>query len=135
MSTTTGGGTVMGDKDSRRFGFGDRRHVERGENASTDARGPPSEFRSGTGAHGGHGYGGLGRNVDTSEVEQFLGRIHRALHRDPRIPEEGIHVAVEAGRVTLTGSVRSDGAKRAATEAVQALPGVREVINDIQIIA
>lgn len=123
----------MGNKDSRGFGFGDRRQADRDEKAGTDARGVPSEFRTGTGAYGGHGYGGLGHNVDALNGEDFLRHIQDALRRDPRVPEDRIHVIVDAGRVTLSGYVGSESARAAAAESVGVLPGVRDVINDIRV--
>lgn len=117
----------MGDKDSTSFRFGDRRHADRGETKGT-ARPVPSQVRPGN-----RDCGGIEHDVDAPDEEQFAERVRAALRRDPRIPEEGIHVAVEAGRVTLTGSVTSASAKRAAAEVVEALPGVRGVIDQMQV--
>lgn len=127
----------MGDEAGKRFAFGDRRHTARDADAGTDARGLPGDFSygGGTGAYGGHGYGGFGHNLAAEDGEPIRRRIYSALRRDPRVPEAGIDVAVDERRVTLTGVVPSESAKRAVAELVRSIPGVSDVIDRIQVMA
>ena len=56
-----------------------------------------------------------------------------ALAWDVHVPDEALHVEVEAGVVTLTGEVPWDYQRRRAVAAVGRLAGVRRVVNLISV--
>lgn len=59
--------------------------------------------------------------------------VIRELAWDTRIEETDVGVEVDAGIVTLTGTVSSWAKKIAAQEAAHRVAGVRDVANDIQV--
>jgi len=67
------------------------------------------------------------RVQDAAIAEQIV----KALHRDPDVRVEDVHVKVEEGSVTLSGIVRSPSARRAAQRAAEDAHGVTGVRNDI----
>jgi osmotically-inducible protein OsmY len=68
-------------------------------------------------------------NDQRSDPEIFAD-ARRALDRSPRVPG-GVHVHVENGIVTLTGTVRWPFEKAEAARAVRQVAGVRDVVNHI----
>jgi len=60
--------------------------------------------------------------------------VVRELKWDTRIIDAHIHVAVDAGIVTLTGSVNSYGERFLAQELAHGTPGVLDVANDIRVV-
>lgn len=108
----------------------------------------------GRGAMGrrGMGMGGMcpmcGRMMDTEEEqegphrgkgpgqrtdEQIKSAVEEALTEDSWLDASGIQVNVQNGIATLTGTVDSREAKRGAEDLVDALPGVRDVQNNLRI--
>jgi osmotically-inducible protein OsmY len=57
--------------------------------------------------------------------------VVNALRRHSAVPTDAIQASVTEGRVTLTGAVTRAFQKAAAEQAVQWLPGVKSVTNDI----
>ena len=70
--------------------------------------------------------------VEHSDAEIFTVARH-ALDQLPGELED-VHLHVEHGYVTLTGTVRWAGASEAAERAVRLIPGVRGVINSLAIV-
>jgi len=64
-----------------------------------------------------------------SDADVFAA-ARRALDENPAIPT-AVRIHVNAGVVTLTGSVRVPGERLAAEETVRRVEGVRRVVNDI----
>ena len=60
-------------------------------------------------------------------------KVMAELRCDPRVQDTPIVVHVDAGVVTLTGTVYGHGTRRAAQEAAHRVPGVRDVANDIAV--
>jgi osmotically-inducible protein OsmY len=54
-----------------------------------------------------------------------------ALRRRADLPLDGIQATIDAGRVVLTGAVTWESQRAAAELAVQQLPGVRRITNEI----
>jgi osmotically-inducible protein OsmY len=71
----------------------------------------------------------------TPEVraEDVTARITQALLRDAELDASGIRVAVAGGTVTLEGTVRYLGERKCAERAAWAAPGVREVIDRLEV--
>jgi osmotically-inducible protein OsmY len=65
-----------------------------------------------------------------AEIQQA---VMAELRRDPRIEETDVGVEVDAGVVTLTGTVCSSAKRQAAQEAAHRAVGVLDVANDIRI--
>lgn len=65
-----------------------------------------------------------------SEIQQA---VLRELKWDTRVEETDVGVGVEAGVVTLTGTVSSWAKRLAAQEAAHRVDGVLDVANDIQV--
>ena len=65
-----------------------------------------------------------------SEIKQA---VLRELEWDTRVDETNVWVEVEAGVVTLTGTVTSWAKRIAAQEAAHRVFGVLSVANDIQV--
>jgi osmotically-inducible protein OsmY len=57
-----------------------------------------------------------------------------ALRWNVNVPNDSVLVAVEAGQITLTGSVEWHHQREAAAEAVASLEGVTGVVNDIRLV-
>lgn len=79
---------------------------------------------------------------ESNQAQQSDGKIRddlrQRLTEDTRIGEienaSGITVDVQNGVVTLTGSVESEMAKRAAWDDSWNVPGVKDVFNNLRII-
>jgi len=69
-------------------------------------------------------------NKTDSEVQQA---VLRELKWDTRVKETDVGVEVDAGVVTLTGTVSSWGKRLAAQEAAHRVDGVLDVANDVQV--
>lgn len=65
-----------------------------------------------------------------AEIQQA---VLRELKWDPRVEETDVGIEVDAGIVTLTGTVGSYAKRIAAQEAAHAVFGVQDVANDIQV--
>jgi osmotically-inducible protein OsmY len=65
-----------------------------------------------------------------SEIQQA---VLRELKWDTRVEETDVGVEVDAGVVTLTGTVSSWGKRMAAQEAAHRVAGVLDVANDVQV--
>jgi osmotically-inducible protein OsmY len=65
--------------------------------------------------------------------ENIKARIGDALRRTASLDAQHLRVEVEAGKVTLTGAVRSWPERKDAENAAWAAPGVFEVINNVTI--
>jgi osmotically-inducible protein OsmY len=67
---------------------------------------------------------------DNVIVEEIRG----ALERDSRLPHPAeVAVSEQAGTVTLRGSVASFGQRRAAVQIAEAVPGVRDVEDELKV--
>lgn len=60
-------------------------------------------------------------------------RISQAYRRNAEIDSAGIKIAVDGGKVTLSGTVRAWSERRAAENAVWAIPSVTEVIDNLKV--
>ena len=65
--------------------------------------------------------------------DEMRGILVDQLREDPFTKREAIHVTVSGAVVTLTGSVTSSTARRAADDDAWATPGVRDVENHLQV--
>jgi hypothetical protein len=59
--------------------------------------------------------------------------VNEFLTADPRIDASDMEVRVQRGDVTLSGSVYDGRTRRLAKEVIEALPGVREVWNELRV--
>jgi osmotically-inducible protein OsmY len=66
---------------------------------------------------------------------RILAEVNEALARDPWLNASGIHVTVQNGEVTLTGTVETPAEKRRAGQIAWNVLGVRDVHNRLQIAA
>lgn len=67
-------------------------------------------------------------------LDMLLGvKVSAALVNDPRIDAFGITATVRKGRVTLEGRVDTDEQRLAAEETALAVPGVLDVVNNIEV--
>ncbi|MFL5797134.1 MAG: BON domain-containing protein [Actinomycetota bacterium] len=64
---------------------------------------------------------------------EIRGILVDQLREDPFTRRESIHVTVSEGVVTLTGSVTSSTARRAADDDAWSTPGVRDVENHLRV--
>lgn len=119
-----GRGAAMNDRDPYKHGEEPLYRGERGQSGS-QAGGfePPTR-----GGHGGKGP--VGDRGDDTRVHD---EVCRALTRDDDIDASAIEVAVEAGEVTLTGTVADRRSKRLAEECVEFVAGVRDVHNHLRV--
>jgi len=60
-------------------------------------------------------------------------RVQRELELEPSLDMRGVHVAVEAGVVTLFGSVPSYAEKVAAERAAHAVRAAETVVNELEV--
>ncbi len=59
--------------------------------------------------------------------------VERALRNDPTLMSDHLDVSIKNGVVTLTGLVFDDWDMRIARRAAKRIPGVKRVINDMEI--
>jgi osmotically-inducible protein OsmY len=64
---------------------------------------------------------------------EIRGILVDQLREDPFTRRESIHVTVAEGVVTMTGSVTSSMARRAADDDAWSTPGVRDVENHLRV--
>jgi osmotically-inducible protein OsmY len=64
---------------------------------------------------------------------RIQGDVLHELRWDTRVEETDVGVEVDYGIVTLTGTVRTYGARLAAQEAAHRVRGVLDVVNDIEV--
>jgi hypothetical protein len=76
--------------------------------------------------HAGH----LGLQPDDATIRDD---VRRALSGDPDLDATGIEVTVDAGAVTLTGTVPDRGQRSAAEDCIAERPGVIAVHNQLQV--
>lgn len=69
------------------------------------------------------------RTTHRSDAEIFAD-ARKALDQRPTVPQ-GVHVHVDRGTVTLTGSVRQPFERADAEEAVRQVEGIRSLVNDV----
>jgi osmotically-inducible protein OsmY len=69
------------------------------------------------------------RPARRTDAEIFVEARH-ALDSRPTVPE-GVHVHVDQGTVTLTGSVQRPSERADAEQAVRPIEGVQRIVNDI----
>lgn len=109
------GGGVL---DHRRPGFSTQR---------VDDRKSPKEWKT-EGPYTGCGPSGYHRSD-----ERLLDEANERLTLNGWLDASQIHVAVQNGEVTLTGTVKSRRDKRLAADTVEDIPGVRNVINHLRV--
>jgi len=93
--------------------------------------GQSSGYRE-TGRYGGSFAGRGPRNYQRSD-ERIREEGHERLTADPRVDASDIDVEVKNGEVFLRGRVDERRDKRAAEEAVEDIPGVKDVKNEIRV--
>ncbi len=131
-----GGAQQRGNADTRfRSSFQQQEWGSQRESQGGFSRG--REFGSGTdgrsdgrqhGMHAGRGPKGWRRSD-----ERITEDLCEALTRDPHIDASDIEVRVEQGDVTLTGTIDSREAKRAAEELAERCSGVLDVTNQLRV--
>ncbi|MGZ3539678.1 MAG: BON domain-containing protein [Vulcanimicrobiaceae bacterium] len=70
----------------------------------------------------------------TVAPQNVRGEIQRMFHRDVQLDANNIHIAIDDGKVTLTGSVHSWFERSEASRAAWSVRGVRAVDNRISIL-
>jgi osmotically-inducible protein OsmY len=72
--------------------------------------------------------------ADAASAEQITDDIDHVVGHSWFFDPQTIHVSVEGGAVTLSGTVRSQRERRMAAAAAWAHEGVVEVENDLQVV-
>jgi osmotically-inducible protein OsmY len=90
--------------------------------------GPRGRMRGALGPHAGKGPVGFQRSDD--RIREL---VCEALTDDGEVDASHIEVTVKAGEVTLTGAIEDRGMKRRAEDSVEAVPGVKDVHNQLRI--
>jgi osmotically-inducible protein OsmY len=72
--------------------------------------------------------------ADATDVEEISDDIEHVLGHSWFFDPENITVAVRGGKVTLTGTVRSERERRMAAAAAWAHEGVTDVENDLTVV-
>jgi osmotically-inducible protein OsmY len=65
--------------------------------------------------------------------ESILERVNEALEQHPEIDASEIEVTCSSGEIVLRGTVAERRAKRLAEDAIENLPGVKDVRNEIRV--
>jgi BON domain len=65
--------------------------------------------------------------------ERLRAEVESALHNAPTLMSDHLEVSIKNGVVTLTGMVFDDWDLRMARRAAKRIPGVKRVINDMEI--
>jgi hypothetical protein len=65
--------------------------------------------------------------------ERLRAEVESALHNEPMLMSNHLEVSIKNGVVTLTGMVFDDWDLRMARRAARRIPGVKRVINDMEI--
>ena len=79
------------------------------------------------------GYRGVGPRGYRRPAERIYEDVNERLMADSYIDATEIEVAVAEGIVTLSGTVENRAEKRLAEDCVDAVPGVRDVTNNLRI--
>lgn len=108
----------------RHYTFGPLEYHGRKQYRSREPRSEPS-FSSGFRGKGPKGY--------VRSDERIKDDVSNALYRSTVVDATEIEVFVEQGTVTLKGLVNSRDQKRMAEDAVEHLPGVKDVFNEIRV--
>lgn len=100
----------------------------------------------GTGSTYGSSYYSSGRNDERSEGhygkgpkgwrrsdEKIREEVCEGLYRDRNVDASSVEVSVKDGCVTLSGSVDSRSAKRAAEDCIEKISGVEDVQNELRV--
>ena len=66
-------------------------------------------------------------------TDYVVGHVGDALARDPRVNEQGLHVAVAAGRVFVTGTVSTQQRRNAIADVVGELLPEHELRNEVAV--
>ncbi len=90
--------------------------------------GTGSSYGSSYGIHSGKGPKGYRRSDDRIKEE-----VSDALERHPQIDASELEVDVKDGIVTLKGHVEERRIKRMAEDAIENLPGVRDIRNELMV--
>ena len=70
---------------------------------------------------------------EKAEDQSIVGRVQVALQADPKVYSEHIDINSKRGVVWLTGWVTSADESAAAVRDTQAVPGVKRVINEMDL--
>jgi hyperosmotically inducible protein len=73
------------------------------------------------------------RRADAAADETMKGHVAAALRSDPFFYDEHVTVTISNGVVTLQGMVFDDWDLRNAMRIARKIPGVRRVVNDLEI--
>ena len=73
------------------------------------------------------------RQADAEADEQVRGQVESALHADPFFNDEHVTVTMKDGVVTLHGIVFDEWDLRAVKRIAWRIPGVKRVVNDLEI--
>ena len=73
------------------------------------------------------------RRADAAADETMKGQVAAALRSDPFFYDEHVTVTISNGVVTLQGMVFDDWDLRNAMRIARKIPGVRRVVNDLEI--
>jgi hypothetical protein len=73
--------------------------------------------------------------VETPSGTQVRDEIHAKFKQDSGLQDKSITVQIAGGVVTLSGSVDNDAERTAAARYASMTPGIKEVVNDLQIVA
>lgn len=77
--------------------------------------------------------GAVGVENELITDEEVAARVLTALRADPRTALDPIDVTVDRGRVTLRGRVDADAERGAALALAREQPGVREVVDQLEV--
>lgn len=75
----------------------------------------------------------LGNSHSLSSDQIIYESIMRVLRRNSDIDDSQIQVQVRDGLVSLSGSIDSHANKMMIKESISSVPGVKNIINDIQV--
>lgn len=70
---------------------------------------------------------------NSADAHDISGNIKRAFHRNAEVDAAAIDVAVDGGKVILTGKVRAWRERMAAEQAAWATPGVSQIVDHISV--
>jgi hypothetical protein len=126
-------GLTQGNLGTGEWGHGDGQLF--GQGYASGSLGSRQREGQGFGPSSGRGRGFAGRGPKGYQRsdERIKEQISDRLMDDDDIDASEITVEVAGGEVTLTGTVGSRHEKRAAEEAVEQMPGVREVQNHLRV--
>lgn len=79
------------------------------------------------------GYAGRGPKGYKRSDERIHEEVCEVLTRHPEVDASEIEVRVKDGEITLTGTVEDRRQKRLAEDAIEDLPGVRDVNNQVRV--